>query len=429
MGKARDHCGSYYAASLDGELSFPALEGDLETDVCIIGGGFSGVSTALTLAERNRSVVLLEANRIGWGASGRNGGQLIGGFLSETKLAKSWGRKGRTLLRDLHYRGHEIIEDRLERYAIRCDYRQGSLVAAIKPSHMKGLIEDFEEQTRWGHGDLMELVEERDLPDILGTDIYAGGLINSRNAHLHPLKLCQGEARAAAGLGAQIFEASEAVNIEADPKSNWVAIPTRQGTIRARHAVIAGNAYHHLLPGALAGYLFPASTFIIATEQLGEALAKQINPRDLAVIDTNNVIDYFRLSPDKRMLFGGLCNYANRDPSDIVAALRPRMVRIYPQLHDTEIAYAWGGQIGIVLTRVPLVRRLAPNIIVMQGYSGHGINVSHIVGEMVADAIAGDTERLELFENVRQLRGPANRWLGNQLLALGMAYFKLRDQL
>lgn len=416
-----EHCGSYYAATRNDRTRYPALDGDAEADICIIGGGFSGVSTALTLAERGAKVLLIEANLIGWGASGRNGGQVIGGIESQERLARVWGDRAQEVFRQLRFHGHGIIKSRIERYGIDCDFAPGAITAAAKPGHLKRLEADFASEN---DKTSMELVDREAVRDLLGTDRYHGGLIDHRDAHLHPLNLCLGEARAAASLGVQIFEETTAIRIKAD---DGFAIATPNGRIRAGSVVLAGNAYHRLERRRLGRLLFPAGSYIIATEPLGEARAAGINPRNLAVIDSNLVIDYFRLSADNRLLFGGLCHYSNRDPVSISAALRPRMLKLYPELEDVAIDYEWGGKIGIVITRVPLIRRIAPDLYALQGYSGHGLAMTHIAGEIIADAIGGNSERLELFEQVPQTRIPSGQWLGNQILALGMSWYRLRD--
>jgi glycine/D-amino acid oxidase-like deaminating enzyme len=417
------HAGSYYAATRNDPARYPRLDGDLDTEVCIIGGGFSGVSTALTLAERGAAVTLVEANLIGWGASGRNGGQMIAGIERKERLTRVWGERARDVFRALRFRGHEIITGRIARYAIDCDLVRGAITAATRPGHMKKLEAEYDDEQDKTH---VELVDRETVRALLGTDAYHGGLIERRDGHLHPLNLCLGEARAAASLGVRIFEDTPAMAIKED---NGLTVTTPTGRVRARSVVIAGNAYHRLERRRLGGLLFPAGSYIICTEPLGAERAEAINRDNLAVIDSNLVIDYFRLTPDRRLLFGGLCHYSNRDPRSISGALRPRMERIYPGLARARIDYEWGGHIGIVITRVPLIRRIAPEIYVLQGYSGHGLAMSHIASEIVADAICGHSERLELFEKVPQWRIPAGQWLGNQILALGMAWYRLKDWL
>jgi glycine/D-amino acid oxidase-like deaminating enzyme len=423
---AQEHISSYYAATVNDHTRYPVLEGTIKADVCVIGGGFSGVATALTMAERGRSVVLLEANRIGWGASGRNGGQMIGGISGEATIQRQLGRAGAKLVRDIRYRGHEIIEDRIAKYGIACDLKHGWMEVAARPRHMNAIRAHFEERIKDGEGDHLELVEAREIPHVLGTFAYHGGFIDRRSGHLHGLNLCLGEARAAIRLGVQIFEDTRAVALEGGAKP-WVQ--TERGRVEAGTVVIGGEIFDRFGQSRLDGLMLPTGSYIIATEPLSESVVAEINPQDLAVCDSNVVLDYFRLSAEHRMLFGGRCNYSNRDPKDICASIRPRMVEIFPQLRDAKIDFAWGGRIAIVINRVPVIARLAPNLYVLQGYSGHGVNASHIAAEIVSDAICGVTERFDLFDRIRHTRLPFSDSFGNAMLALGMLYYRLRDLL
>jgi len=423
---AQDHIQSYYAATANDRTRYPALEGTVKADVCVIGGGFSGVATALTMAERGRSVVLLEANRIGWGASGRNGGQMIGGISGEATIERQLGKAGATLVRDIRYRGHEIIEERVSKYGIACDLKHGWMEVAARPRHMAALREHFEERIKEGDGEHLELVEPGTLPRVLGTSVYHGGFIDRRSGHVHGLNLCLGEARAAAELGVKIFEDSEVVALEGGVKP-WVR--TKRGRVEAGTIIIGGEIFDRFGQERLRGLMLPTGSYIIATEPLSETVVAEINPQDLAVCDSNVVLDYYRLSADRRMLFGGRCNYSNRDPVDIGASMRPRMVEIFPQLKDTKIDFAWGGRIAIVMNRVPVIERLEPNLYVLQGYSGHGVNATHIAAEIVSDAICGVTEKFDLFDRIRHTRLPLSDVFGNQMLALGMLYYRLRDLL
>jgi glycine/D-amino acid oxidase-like deaminating enzyme len=423
---AEPHTNSYYAATLNAETDYPPLTESLSCDVAIIGGGFSGVATALTLAERGYDVVLLEQNKIGWGASGRNGGQLINGVGGARRIRKRLGPQVEELLWEMGWLGHQVIEQRIAEHDIDCDFKHGYIDLAIKPRHVRELEEDFSEHQRRGQNEGLRLVSRDEMPEVMGTDAYLGGLINNRNGHLHPLNLCIGEARAAAGLGARIYEGTEVLDIQYGDKPR---LRTASGDVQANTVVIAGNAYHHLDPKRLRGLIFPASSFIIATEPLSEAEQQEINPLDLAASDLNNVLDYFRLSADKRMLFGGRCNYSGREPTSIQQNMLPRLLKIYPQLAGKRIDYEWGGHIGIVVNRVPLIGRLEKNVFTVMGYSGHGVNMTHLAGVVVADAIAGTMERLDVFDRIGHLRIPFGQWFGNQAVALGMLYYRMRDLL
>jgi gamma-glutamylputrescine oxidase len=420
------HTDSYYAATRNTVSDYPALRGNIEADVCICGGGFSGIATALTLAERGYSVVVLEQNKVSWGASGRNGGQIIAGFSGQSLMKKRLGEELTDTLWDIGYRGNDIIRQRVARYDIDCDLKWGYVDVAIKPRHLRANEEDFAELQRRGWGDDARMLDRQGMRDVTATDAYIGGLINKRNGHLHPLNLCLGEALAATRLGTQIFEDSEVLSVQHGDKP---VVKTAQGQVTAATVVLAGNAYQRLEMQRLSGLVFPAGSFIIATEPLTDAEIAEINPQDWAFCDPNYVLDYFRLSADKRLLFGGRCNYSGRVPDSIKASIQPRMLKVFPQLKGKRIDFEWGGIIGIVVNRVPLIGRLEKNVYTAWGYSGHGVNMTHATGEIIADAIAGNMEKIDLFEKIKHRRLPFGQTLGGHMVALGMMYFRLLDLL
>lgn len=425
------HIASYYSATVNDETRYPELEGRVAADVCVIGGGLSGVSTAVSLAERGFTVVLIEAHRIGWAASGRNGGQMIAGISGESRVESQLGDEGRRLVKEIRYLGNNIIESRIARHGIACDLKHGWAEVAARPKHMPGLRDYVEQRLKDGDGEHLELVEAPDMGRVVGSRAYHGAMVDPRSGHLHPLNLCLGEARAAAGLGVRIFEGTPAIEIKPGQvkSGGGPSVVTPKGRVEAKSVVIAGYLDERLQEGKLAGLVFPTGSYIVATEPLSEQQAREIIPHDLAIADSNVVLDYFRLTADRRLLFGGRANYSNRDPHDIRATLRPRLGEVFPQLADVPLDFAWGGKIDIVLSRVPAIGRLAPDVYYMQGYSGHGVNATHIAGDIVADAVAGTMERLDLFERIAQIRLPVGRFLGSQLLALGMLYYRLKDSL
>jgi len=422
----REHVDSYYSATAVEDIRYPVLAGHHAADICIVGGGFTGLATALMLAERGYSVILLEANRVGWGASGRNGGQLINGISGLAKVQKKYGDGIADLLWKLRWRGNDIVHDWVEKYRIDCDLKDGYVEAALKPRHLRDLEEHAEELERRGHPYRWAVWDRQTMQENLGTDAFLGGLASYRDGHLHPLNLCIGEARAATDLGVRIFEQSAVTGIRHGTRP---LVRTDRGEVEAATVVLAGNAYHRLEPEHLTNLVFPAGSFILATEPLTEAVVERINPLDLAVSDMNNILDYWRLSADKRLLYGGRCNYSGREPASIRAAILPRMLKIYPELKDVRIDYEWGGMIGIVLNRIPALGRINGNVYYCQGYSGHGVNASHIMAEVVADAVGGTLENFDLFAKIRHFRIPGTQWVGSQLVALGMLYFRLKDLL
>lgn len=422
----QEHTSSYYAATVNEVTDYPVLEGAKSADVCVVGAGFTGVAAALTLAERGYSVALVEANRIGWGASGRNGGQVINGISGLAKIRRKRGSGVDDMLWDLKWRGNDIIYERVEKYGIQCDLKSGFLEVAPKPRQVSYFEEYAAEREKHNFPYQYEIWDKEKTRAMLGTDAFHGGFICYRDGHLHPLNLCIGEARAAHNLGVQIFEQSPVTGIEHGDRP---VVRTASGHVRADAVVLAGNAYSLLEPKHLSNLVFPAGSYIIGTEPLSEDVVNRINPQDVAVCDVNEVVDYYRLSADKRLLYGGACNYSGRDPVSIKSYILPRMLKVYPQLKDVRIDFEWGGKIGIVLNRIPAVGRINKNVYYCQGYSGHGVTATHVMGEVMSDAIAGTMERYDLFADMRHFRIPGSQWVGNQIIALGMLYYKMKDRL
>ncbi|MCT8467241.1 FAD-binding oxidoreductase [Chromohalobacter canadensis] len=426
----QQRCASYYTASIAQESDYPRLEGEHRVDVAIVGGGFTGVATAVELAERGYRVAIVEANRIGWGASGRNGGQVTGSLSGQDAMTRQMrhtlGDDAENFVWNLRWRGHRIIRERVAKYAIACDLKHGHLQAAYKPSHIKALRQDFEESRRHAIGEHIHWLDAEAVRGVIGTELYHGAIRNDYNMHLHPLNLCLGEARAAASLGALIFENSPVVDIE---HGNTPVVVGEHGRVTADSVILAGNAYHRLERKQLKGKLFPASLGIVTTAPLSPEQVQAIDPEDLAVYDTRFVLDYYRLTADKRLLFGGGANYSGRDSDDIASELRPRLEHTFPQLKGIAIDFQWQGMAGIVINRIPQLGKLSDHVYYAQGYSGHGIATSHIVGEIMANAVSGTLEEFDAFAEVRHIRIPLDDRLGNALLAAGMWYYQLLEKL
>jgi glycine/D-amino acid oxidase-like deaminating enzyme len=426
---AAERCPSYYSASLNQETDYPTLRGELSVDVVIIGGGFTGVASAVELAERGLKVAIVEAHKIGWGATGRNGGQVTGSLSGDAAMRKqmrsSLGEEVDDFIWQLRWRGHAIIKSRVEKYAIQCDLKHGHLHAAMKPVHMAELEAAHAEAVRHGMASEVCLLDRAGVQRHLASELYCGALKNSRNMHLHPLNLCIGEARAAASLGALIFEHSPVLEIVhgANP-----AVVTAAGRINAKQVLLAGDVYHKLEANKLKGLIFPAMGGIVTTAPLGE-LAEQLNPQDLAVYDCRFVLDYYRLTADKRLLFGGGCNYSGRDSRDIAAELRPGIERTFPQLKGVAIDFQWSCAMGIVINRIPQLGKLSDNVWYCQGYSGHGIATSHIMGEIMANALTGTLEQFDTFAACKQIKVPLGDLFGNPMLAAGMWYYQMLEKL
>jgi len=423
-----DHVASYYAASTNRELDLPRLEGEQTADVCIIGGGFTGLNTAIELAERGLSVVLLEARRIGWGASGRNGGQLIRGVGHDVEqFAPVIGDEGVDELKRMGFEAVEIVRQRIERYGIECDLTWSYCDLATKPRHLEHFAEEYADLKRLGYPHPLRQVAKADLGEVIDSDRYLGGLLDMGSGHLHPLNLALGEAAVAQTLGVRLYEqsAAEAIDYGAE-----IRVRTATGSVRARQLVLACNAYLGQLHPQLAGKVLPAGSYIIATEPLPESLCQQLLPQNSAVSDQRVALDYFRLSADRRLLFGGACHYSGRDPSDITAYMRPKMLDVFPQLVNTGIDYQWGGMIGIGANRLPQIGRLAeqPNVYFAQAYAGHGLNATHLAGRLLAEAISGRLGGgFDLFAKVAHPTFPGGPLLRSPLLALGMLWYRLKD--
>ncbi len=327
---------------------------------------------------------------------------------------------------NMRWRGHDIIRKRVARYGIDCDLRHGHMQTAYRPSHVAELEQMHRAACEHGMGDEVGMVYGAGLRDHVGTGIYHAGLVNRRNMHLHPLNLCLGEADAARSLGARVFIDSP---VEKIVYGNRPELVTARGRVRADKVMIAGNGYHRLAPRRLAGLLFPATLGIVATERLPEDVAKSILPNDFAVYDTRFVLDYYRLTADRRLLFGSGTNYKGTQSTDIGAPMLPAIRKTFPQLAEVKIDFAWEGQDGITINRIPQLGNVTPNVFYAQGYSGHGIATSHIVAEIMAAAITGDSRDFELFAGARHWRLPVGRYLGNRALAVGMWYFQKLEAL
>lgn len=422
------HTTSYYAASSVPQPDYPALAGEVSADICVIGGGYSGLNTALELAERGYSVVLLEARKIGWGASGRNGGQLIRGVgHGLEQFANVIGTDGVRQMKLMGLEAVEIVRERVERYQIPCDLTWGYCDLANQPQHLQGFAEDAEELRSLGYRHEVRLLQASEMSSVIGSDRYAGGMIDMGSGHLHPLNLALGEAAAAQQLGVKLFEQSEVTRIDYCPQVN---VHTALGNVRAKTLVLACNAYLNGLNPQLSGKVLPAGSYIIATEPLSAAQAASLLPQNMAVCDQRVTVDYFRLSADNRLLFGGACHYSGRDPQDIGAYMRPKMLKVFPQLAHVKIDYQWGGMIGIGANRLPQIGRLAdqPNVYYAQAYAGHGLNATHLAGKLLAEAISGQQQgRFDLFAQVPHITFPGGKHLRSPLLALGMLWHRFKE--
>ena len=426
----REHAPSYYASSTNRQLEFAPLQGEQQADLCIVGGGFTGLNTAIELAQKGFSVVLLEAQRIGWGASGRNGGQLIRGVGHGLEQFKAQiGSEGIHAMQLMGLEAVEIVRQRVAQFNIDCDLTWGYCDLANKARDLHALAEDAEQLQRLGYRHSLRLLQPEQMHEVVGSNRYVGGMIDMGSGHLHPLNLALGEASAAQQLGVRLFEDSRVTAIDYGPE---IRVHTAQGLVRAKQLVLGCNAYIGEIQPRLAGKVLPAGSYIIATEPLSEAQAKALIPQNMALCDQSVTVDYYRLSADRRLLFGGACHYSGRDPADIAAYMRPKMLKVFPQLQGVRIDYHWGGMIGIGANRLPQIGRLKdqPNVFYAQAYSGHGVNATHLAGKLLGEAISGQLGGgFELFAKVPHMTFPGGRHLRSPLLAMGMLWHRLKELL
>jgi gamma-glutamylputrescine oxidase len=424
---------SYYAASAHPAPERPALAGSLDCDVCVIGGGIAGCSTALHLAERGYRVVLLEENRIGWGASGRSGAQAIYGVAApQSKLKRLVGAADARAIWDVTVEALDLIPELIARHRIDCDWAPGHMLTAIKQRHDADLhaeLEELHDQYQYRSARYMRRDEVR---MVLATDRYVGALYDSRSGHLHPLNYTLGLAAAAERAGAQVFEGTRALdfsNPSSSPTGGTARIRTAGGEVRSRYVVLCGNVYLGDTAPTLVSKIMAVATYIVATEPLGADRARRLITNNAAVSDMNWVLDYFRLSADHRLLFGGRVNYSGLSSFDAPGATRARMLGVFPQLSDVRVEFAWGGDVDITLNRAPHFGRLAPNVYFLQGFSGHGIALTGIAGKLVAAAIAGTAERFDVFARIPHANFPGGAALRRPALVLAMLYYRLKDLL
>ncbi len=422
------HEDSYYAASANDHPDYPGLDGDTGAQVCVIGGGYTGLSAALNLAERGFSVVVLEARRVGWGASGRNGGQICTGYSSGNEKIETWlGRDDARKLFELSEEGKAIIRERVARHGIDCDLTWGYFHGAGKRRQLNDLRADRESLARdYGYPHTRLVENPQEVGEFIETPAYLGGLYDSGAGHLHPLNYCLGLARAAVAAGVRIFEGTAALAIEKGVK---VRVRTPRGQVSADFLVLAGNAYLDRLEPEVQSKIMPVGTYIAATEPLEENRAESLIKNDIAVADCNFVLNYFRLSRDRRLLFGGRVSYSALMPPNLPNAMRRKMLQVFPSLADVRFDYTWGGFVAITMERTPHLGRLGGNIYFAQGFSGQGVAFTGVAGKILAEAIAGQAGRLDLLARLPHTTFPGGRLFRTPTLALAMLWFRLRDML
>jgi gamma-glutamylputrescine oxidase len=423
---------SYYSASAGPEADAvraarAPLAGSAEADVVVVGGGIAGCSAALHLAMRGLRVVLLEARHVGFGASGRSGGQTIFGLAaSQQALAAQVGAGDARRLFDFSIEALQLTRALIERHGIDCDYRPNHVHVAVRPRHLQELADwQRELQDTYGYGST-RLLDRDELQEHVASPRYLGGLLDTQSGHLHPLKYTRGLARAAEAAGVRICEDSRVTHYDSNG-GGPVQVHTAAGRIRCRHLVLCGNAYLGSVAPRLARRILGVGTYIIATEPLEAARAARLLPTQAAIADINWILDYFRLSSDHRLLFGGRVSYSAIQPPRLAEGMRRRMVQVFPSLDDLRVTHAWGGLLDITMSRAPDFGRLAPNVFYLQGFSGHGMTLTAMAGSLVAEAIATTAERFDVFTRIPHRDFPGGPWLRRPSLVLAMLYYRLRD--
>ncbi|MCA1494901.1 NAD(P)/FAD-dependent oxidoreductase [Sinorhizobium alkalisoli] len=416
---------SYYAASRNVVRTPLKIEGRIETDVCVVGAGYTGLSTAIHLAEKGYKVTVVEGAQVGWGASGRNGGQIVNGLnASLSTIGRRYGEGAARFIGGLVQEGGRIIRRLVNAYQIDCDLKSGNIYAAYTSAHMKELEAKHALWRKYGM-DEHELLDREALRKLVNAEAYCGGMLDTTGGHMHPLNLVLGEARAFESLGGTIYEMSPVIRVDhAAARPN---VYTQEGEVSARAVVLCGNAYLGDAVPELAARVMPVSTQMLATAPLGEELAQSLIPSDMCVEDVRYILDYFRLSADKRMIFGGGTVYGGTDPPDVAAKLKPNLEKVFPQLKGVKIDYAWSGNFALSFTRVPQMGRIGPNTYFAHGYSGHGVTGSHLFGRTLAEAIDGDAARFAAFEKLPWYPFPGGRMFRAQYSTIGSWWYSFRD--
>ena len=419
---------SYYAETAVRDTRYPALQDDADCDVAIVGGGLAGLSAAIELADRGFSVRLLEAHEVGFGASGRNGGQAIHGLACDPATIESQlGLDEARRIFRMSIEALDLIRERCRRFAIDCDWRDGYLGVATSAAKAREMLDSAEHlERRYAYP--MQRIGQAELPQWIASPRYQAAVHDPRSGHLHPLKYTLGLARAAAGLGVTIHEGTMVTSLTTGDRP---VLHTAGGRVTARQVLLAGNVYLQGVAPQIQHRIMPVGTYVVASEPLGEALARQLIPCNAAVCDNNFVLDYFRMSADWRLLYGGRVSYSSATPMNLADSLRKRMVETFPPLAAKKVSHAWGGFVDISMNRAPDFGRLsgAPQVYYLQGFSGHGLALTGLAGRVVAEAMAGDANRFDTFARIQHRPFPGGSLLRTPALVLGMAWYRLKDAL
>lgn len=422
---------SYYESTVARPATSPSLAEQIHTDICVVGAGYAGLATALELAERGYSVTLLEAQRIGWGASGRNGGQsLVGfGFSGLEAIEKQFSASDARRAWDISVEGLHVLQEWIEKYAIDCDYVPGQISLAVNARKAKRL-KHWVEHVATAYNYSMPWIDKSEVGNWIASRQFHSGAFDPHSGHLNPLKYCLGLAAAAHAANVTIFENSAVTHIE---RGTRPVVKTAGGEVTCDFVVLAGNVYLGEYGRSIAPELnrriMPVGTYIITTEPMGKERADALIRHRAAAFDTNLILDYFRLTADHRLLFGGGESYSTFTPVNLARRMQKRMLTVFPQLADLEVTHVWGGFVDITMNQAPDFGRLGSNIYYLQGFSGHGVALSGVAGKLVAESIAGQAERFDLLSRIKHHAFPGGKTFRTPALVLGMLYYRLRDLL
>ncbi|MFA7416495.1 MAG: FAD-binding oxidoreductase [Rhizobium sp.] len=420
------HAPSWYAHSANDKTVRAHLEGETQADVCVIGAGFTGISAALQLAENGFSVVVLEGERIGFGASGRNGGQIVNGYSRDLEtIARRYGPDKAQRLGEMSLEGGQIIRERVAKYDIKCDLVDGGFFAAFTDKQVREMAHVKAHWEKHGHTGL-EMVSKAEVGKYVKSDRYVGGMIDRLGGHIHPLNLVLGEAAAVESLGGRIFENSRVTGVDIAANS---VVRTAKGSVKAKYVLVCGNAYLGQMLPKITDKMMPVSSQVMATEPLDAKLIEDMLPANYCVEDANYVLDYYRRTADNRLLYGGGIGYGGQDPANLTGVIRPNMLKTFPQLANAKIEFAWSGNFALTLTRIPHMGKLADNVYFSHGDSGHGVTTTHLLGKILGEAVAGHAGRYDVWSSLTALPFPGGKTFRVPLTVLGAWWYGMRDKL
>ncbi|SET36774.1 NAD(P)/FAD-dependent oxidoreductase [Thorsellia anophelis] len=421
---------SYYEANLVRNAIHTPLTENIQSDICIIGAGFAGLSAAIELKQMGYDVVVLESIQCGFGASGRNGGQVIVGYAADDQLIKKFGIEQAKQFWDISVEGVALLKQRIQKYNIECDFEPGFLAVSTNKKKAKELFESAELKLSKFNYPHQKIIPKQAISNYINSDIYHNAVYDDFSGHLNPLKYALGLADIAKSLGVRIYENTPAVSIQGD---STLIIKTPLANCQSKYCLIAGNVYTNeygkLLPKKIEKQIMPVGTYITVTEPLDKAFADSLIPSKAAVCDTDIQLDYFRFTPDNRLLFGGDVALGSNVPENYIERVKSRMTRVFPSVKDIKIDYTWGGHVDVTMNQLPDFGKIQNNIFYLQGFSGHGVALTGIAGKLVAHAIDGEAKGFDLYGKIKHNRFIGPEFLRTPTLLIGLWYHTLLDKI